>query len=497
MQKLVYGFFLVLLVGCGTITQIPSNNFLGVPIAKIKYYDGCEETECYPSPKQSIASTILNHSSNTLSNFAKGSFSWSYSNVVPESLRERFAALPFTALFGGLGLSNEDNGGMNLLQSMKLIANLDDLEVGNIYKIEDNMLDPIDSSLFGIIPALKKGVTTIRRIAKESRNPNTRDALVRYAILYSANRYFERNGKKKENNTKTSAETSASEFDILFEFLGDHIFKVPYYSPEIIEAYKEVRDYRDLVQILEAEIKSIRDKEATTTGEEQALHSLELQKKREELLELSQKVKKTQEEIRKIEDSVRLIKAASRGDFSDEQRQQIVQIINDASDLQKKYAAFSSGVIVDHLRKIFVAYKKKNDNRIFSMKKDKTDIVVTLDENGKIEEQYHDQLYDFSHLIGQTIQFGGTEVERKTKTVVGSAIRGGSFFSLENEAIAEAIASAAGTTSKKVTEDIIYRVLLKIITDPNINFEIPLVAANKKEFLNTLLEIHVERFFEK
>ena len=82
------------------------------------------------------------------------------------------------------------------------------------------------------------------------------------------------------------------------------------------------------------------------------------------------------------------------------------------------------------------------------------------------------------------------QAEKQTKTAVGGVVRGISWASLDNEVVAEILATVGGGIAKKITEYVTYKVLVKVITDPTIDLEITIGGTKykKKQFLDWLAE---------
>ncbi len=78
---------------------------------------------------------------------------------------------------------------------------------------------------------------------------------------------------------------------------------------------------------------------------------------------------------------------------------------------------------------------------------------------------------DYSDLIGRMIISTGNTVEKFWKAITGGLVRGISLGSLDNEILAEFLSSVLSVTSKKVAQKVIYKALVKFVTqgDPDLN----------------------------
>ena len=103
---------------------------------------------------------------------------------------------------------------------------------------------------------------------------------------------------------------------------------------------------------------------------------------------------------------------------------------------------------------------------------------------------------DYSALVGELTAMSSIKAASYVKSAVGPAIKGAGIFSTNNEALTEIIASTLGIITKKQVEYIVYNASKDIITNNDILPNgIRLPAGNtytKKELLNGLNKLHLD-----
>ncbi|MCJ7610465.1 hypothetical protein MUP00_12515, partial [Candidatus Bathyarchaeota archaeon] len=105
--------------------------------------------------------------------------------------------------------------------------------------------------------------------------------------------------------------------------------------------------------------------------------------------------------------------------------------------------------------------------------------------------------HDYAQLVGEVVRNLSTASAAKARSVVGTAIRGGSAGGLNNESIAEMAASAAGCVAKKITEFVTYRMLQKFIIDAQSDIKITLAWNGKTVGKSDLLELLEKIYMHK
>jgi len=118
----------------------------------------------------------------------------------------------------------------------------------------------------------------------------------------------------------------------------------------------------------------------------------------------------------------------------------INKIKNKTSALQTSFTCFKAGVILANLECNFI-----KDGTTGQQHGD-----CALDSGRSIEENGDN--FDYADLVGRLVSFGGTTAEKSVRSIVGGLIRGVAIASLQNEVIAEVVASLAGGLSRKYVE---------------------------------------------
>src|SRR5262249_15265673 len=91
---------------------------------------------------------------------------------------------------------------------------------------------------------------------------------------------------------------------------------------------------------------------------------------------------------------------------------------------------------------------------------------------------------DYSDLLGRLVAFGATTAEKSVRSLVGGLIRGVAMAALQNEVLAEQVATLAATLAKKLVESLTYHSLQQFIEDPGTDPDA------KRAVLNALAQFH-------
>ena len=110
---------------------------------------------------------------------------------------------------------------------------------------------------------------------------------------------------------------------------------------------------------------------------------------------------------------------------------------------------------------------------------------------------FYDDLTNYAPLIGRVTARLAREAEKGARSAVGTAIRQGSWAALNNESLAELSAALVATIAKKVTEALAYHLLLEVVTNPEVlreEFEVPMSGRvfNKRDLFEFLNEMDLD-----
>jgi hypothetical protein len=140
------------------------------------------------------------------------------------------------------------------------------------------------------------------------------------------------------------------------------------------------------------------------------------------------------------------------------------------SNLQTTFTCFQTGVIANYLANLFIPDARPG----------KQGEAGPDHDTGRLEGD----TADYSELVGRLVSFGGTTTEKSVRSLVGTLIRGVAIASLQNEAMAELVASIAATLAKKLVESVTYNSLYQFINDPGTDPD------TKRSVLNALVRWH-------
>jgi hypothetical protein len=304
-----------------------------------------------------------------------------------------------------------------------------------------------------------------------------------YYFDYLKNDYKDRNGTKIEFDSEqiqsfaksvekqiksrkiqldeqnTSPQVAGQLAYVLVDSLGDCFFKVPFYSKEIIHLDNDIQENtKNLASSSQKreELKLWLKNNAPPLENGMQLHletrlQLEkLQKEDQNYLELSQK----QQTLQKTKQ----------------------EILLGSSSLQKSYTCFNA---FKHLE------PHPEGAPTLEIRQAIEKVYLKYTENGEVKTGG-----DYADLLGKLVAYASRQAEKQTRTSIGGLIRGLSQASLDNEVIAEIIASIAGCFSKKVTEQVVYSLLKEIIENPSIQIHVKIRGKmyDKKYFFEKLAE---------
>ncbi len=129
----------------------------------------------------------------------------------------------------------------------------------------------------------------------------------------------------------------------------------------------------------------------------------------------------------------------------------VAKIKNGTSALQTRFTCWRAGVIMGNIECTFIkdgtTGQEHGDCAVDSGR--------SIDENG--------DNFDYSDLVGRIVAFGGTSAEKSVRSIVGGLIRGVAIAALENEVIAEVVASIAAGLSRKYVEYATYTGIMSYI----------------------------------
>ncbi len=241
----------------------------------------------------------------------------------------------------------------------------------------------------------------------------------------------------------------------LVEFLGDQLFQVPFYSGEILLTYREKRDDAGTVLGINAGLNKLTDavKSATISADD-ALVLLDIPKATGggNLPVVFDRISQAGNETPVVRSAVaRMIVAkiaqldialmrelASAASATDA----VNEITNKSSALQTRFTCFKAGVITSNLECRFVV--DGNSGQVHGDCTGQKDAGRSIAETG--------DNFDYADLVGRLVSFGGTTAEKSVRSTVGGLVRGVAIASLQNEVIAEVVASLAGGLSRKFVE---------------------------------------------
>jgi hypothetical protein len=123
------------------------------------------------------------------------------------------------------------------------------------------------------------------------------------------------------------------------------------------------------------------------------------------------------------------------------------------SKFQAKFTCFKAGVITQNLECLFVTDAGAG----------KQGVCGPDDDSGRSIED--GAKADYANLVGSLVAFGGTSAEKGVRSIIGGLIRGVAIASLQNEVIAEVVASLASSLSRKFVESATYLGLRSFIVD--------------------------------
>jgi hypothetical protein len=318
-----------------------------------------------------------------------------------------------------------------------------------------------------------------------------RGLLAFYFTELFAGRFVDRNGTAMSftlgvdfsdlsslSNLKLSPDFAGSIVGTFVEFLGDRVFQVPYYAPSLLKHYQTHRSLE--ASIAKNELNLDRITEAIANGSLDAVEAEELNLPLSGDLDWTVLAKSNDDDSMPIDPAsispivgsrlcrllVRKVSALD-AEFQEQSIQLAASelenssIENGSSKLQSRFTIHASGIQRKSICCVFLPEES-----------DSCGVHSIAGEN------------DYADLVGRLVKLAGESAEKNVRALVGGVVRGISLFALDNEVVAEVIATAASVASKKAAEAFTYQFLLRFIADQSI----PL--SQRKELLSRWSEIH-------
>ena len=320
-------------------------------------------------------------------------------------------------------------------------------------------------------------------------------------------KFTDRNGKKTQfdvdvdltdftrlDKIQLSPEVAGSVVSVMVEYLGDRLFKVPYYSSAILSKYREYRTVVKRLELAKAHLDELQEAVECGVLDKTVAKRVKLYGQAGEIkwgvLERSEQAKSKNGDVEKstILASLRsrlVVRAFEEQDdavLSAIRSKHASKLLLDTIEeeergqhkLQTAFTCYKHSVIGKHLADIFLAdkvaeYGTKGRDKDTGRKSD-------------AKPRYK----DYSDLIGILTGFGGATAEKNIRSLFGGAIRGLSLVSLDNEVVAELISAAAATIAKKAMEAVVYKAVASYVTSREGE------AQTKREFLTVLAKFHEE-----
>jgi len=227
---------------------------------------------------------------------------------------------------------------------------------------------------------------------------------------------------------------------LLFEFVFDEVFKVPFYCKEIANAVNDLAKLEDTdenkneIKIIEKKIQDIENdiKDLCTPAAPDGLAKEPAICSNLESMNVRQKLLKLQEF-----DRILFNLNKKKDDLNNMVAQGNVVGGNYGKQVEV-FTCCAAGVIVEPIH----------------------DIILQCADGTK---------KDYSALVGELTAYSATKASAYVKSAVGPVIKGAGVFSTNNEALTEIAASTLGIITKKLVEVVVYESLKDIITNDKIS----------------------------
>jgi hypothetical protein len=149
-------------------------------------------------------------------------------------------------------------------------------------------------------------------------------------------------------------------------------------------------------------------------------------------------------------------------------------IADQVTRLQGRFTAYKAGVLAGNLQGLFAA----NSGAAAGADGNWGRPIDDADPTGA------DYKVDYADLAGKLIAFGASSAEKSVRSLVGGLIRGVSIAAIQNEVLAEIVASFAGGLARKLVESVTYSALNEYLNDTTVAVD---VKWNSLKILATLL----------
>jgi hypothetical protein len=267
----------------------------------------------------------------------------------------------------------------------------------------------------------------------------------------------------------------------LCEFLGDQLYHVPFSSSDILESYRDYRDQTASGGSTVAKLKTLTDAvQNGTIAEADANALLGIPKGGGNLRVVFDKLSQGAKESPVVASGVARMVLRKIDQLDSEYLAGLLSVTTssalldsiegDQSDLQNNFTCFKTGVIRNNMVNRFIPDRRPGKQGVAGRDRDTA--------------RLSGDTTDYSDLLGRLVAFGGTTAEKSVRSLVGALIRGIAIASLQNEVIAEVVASLAGTLAKKLVESLTYQAYQQFIDAPGTDPDA------KRVVLNALAQFH-------
>jgi hypothetical protein len=288
-------------------------------------------------------------------------------------------------------------------------------------------------------------------------------------------------GARRTDPKQVAPQLAGAIVAALCEFLGDQLFHVPFWSSDILKSYRDLRDRAASAGGIAIKLKTLTDAvRRGTIAEADAGALLGTPKGGGDLAVVFEKLPSGVADspvvasgvarmvLRKIDQLDSDYLAALLGIAP--QNALLDSIEEGQSAFQDRFTCFKTGVIRDYMINQFIPDPRPGKQGAAGRDRDTA--------------RLSGDTTDYSDLLGRLVAFGGETAEKSVKSLVGGLIRGIAIAALQNELIAEFVASLAGTLAKKLVESITYQAYQQFIDSSDIDPDA------KRAVLNALGRFH-------
>lgn len=343
-----------------------------------------------------------------------------------------------------------------------------------------------------------KSILTGNFDIKDEEIQTTLNGIVRYYVEFFKNDYKDRNSiniefdkkefkqstkkfikdiKSKEyniQNSDVSPKIAGQLVSIFIDCIGDKIFKVDFYSQDILDLIDQKSKLSKEVISMNSESNEIPSNAYNTNyylakilpienevyTSEKEIEALQVRIEHADSTEvLHLNFEKIQKESKK-----KLYNTILSERYTEflKKMYELYNIDNEIENEKNNFTCYKAKFIETYLQNKWIQFYKSGKK--YTLDKNKKEILFT---KCKPEDRK-----DFAGLLGMLIAHSARQAERFTKSQVGTFIRGTNQASLDNEVIAEIISSIISMFVKKIVEKITSELLEKILTDPDLNITI-------------------------